>query len=135
FRSLQAELHSGGKYQLSSVHNDVFEFRKGQDTAADVKIGASAQIQADLSIADRESTAAYLDAGIIQTAQAVNAQTVLVHKVIIDIAIELEPIDLDPGLILGQIKYKGRCNGQFVGNRKFRVYPDPKVFDFRTIGQ
>src|SRR5690606_41620122 len=84
FRFLQAELHSGGKYQLSSVHNDVFEFRKGQDTAADVKIGASAQIQADLSIADRESTAAYLDAGIIQTAQAVNAQTVLVHKVIIE---------------------------------------------------
>src|SRR5690606_29323386 len=99
FRFLQAELHSGRQYQLSSVHNDVFQLRKGQDTAADVKIGPCAQIQADLSIADRESPAADLDAGVVQTAQAVNTQPVLVHKVIIDIAIEFEPIDLDPALI------------------------------------
>src|SRR5690606_17471772 len=65
YRFLQAELHSGRQYQLSSIDNDVFQLRKGQDAAADVKIGPCAQIQADLSIADRESPAADLDAGVV----------------------------------------------------------------------
>src|SRR5690606_37597332 len=115
--------HSGTNDQLIGIAKDILDLGKRQEILSYGKIGAGPQVQPHFTTTatatSKIAIVLYFGVGIVQPSQAIKAQGLVVHKIVVHIAVYLEHIEFDIPLLFGKIIPDVRGDDKFVHNGDF----------------